>query len=35
MSKTKGILFLRGNEKELRERSDWDELSHDERKELG
>ena len=35
MSKTTGKLFLRGNEKELRERSDWDELSHDERKELG
>ena len=35
MSKTKGILFLRGNEKELRERSDWDELPHDERKQLG
>jgi len=35
MSKTTGKLFLRGNEKELRERSDWDELSHNERKELG
>ena len=35
MSKTTGKLFHRGNEKELRERSDWDELSHDERKELG
>ena len=35
MSKTTGKLFLRGNEKELRERSDWDELSHDERKQLG
>ena len=35
MSKTKGILYYRGNEKELRERSDCDELSHDERKQLG
>ena len=35
MSKTKGKLFYRSNEKELRERSDWDELSHDERKKLG
>ena len=35
MSKTKGILYHRGNEKELRERSDWNELSHDERKQLG
>ena len=35
MSKTTGKLFLRGNEKELRERSDWDELSHDEKKKLG
>jgi len=35
MSKTKGKLFYRSNEKELSERSDWDELSHDERKQLG
>ena len=35
MSKTTGKLFYRSNEKELRERSDWDELSHDERKQLG
>ena len=35
MSKTTGKLFLRGNEKELRERSDWDKLSHDEKKKLG
>ena len=35
MSKTKGNLFYRSNEKELSERSDWDELSHDERKQLG
>ena len=35
MTKTTGILYYRGNEKELRERSDWNELSEDERKELG
>ena len=35
MSKTKGILYYRGDDTELRERSDWDELSHDERKQLG
>ena len=35
MTKTTGKLFYRGNEKELRERSDWNELSHNERKELG
>ena len=34
MSKTKGILYYRGDDKELRERSDWDELFEDERKEL-
>ena len=35
MSKTKGILYYRGNDKELRERSDWNELSEDEKKQLG
>ena len=35
MSKTKGILYHRSNEKELRERSDWNELSEDEKKQLG
>ena len=35
MSKRTGILYYRGNEKELSERSDWDELSEDERKGLG
>ena len=35
MSKTNGILYYRGNEKELRERSDWNELSEDEKKQLG
>ena len=35
MSKTKGILFYRGNEKELRERSDWNELSEEKKKQLG
>ena len=34
MSKTKGILYYRGDDTELRERSDWDELSEDEKKEL-
>ena len=34
MSKTTGILFQRGNDKELRERSDWNELPEDEKKEL-
>ena len=34
MSKTKGILYYRGDDTELRERSDWDQLSEDERKEL-
>ena len=34
-NKTKGILYHRGNEKELKKRSDWNELSHDERKQLG
>ena len=34
MSKTKGILYFRGDDTELRERPDWDELSEDERKEL-
>ena len=35
MSKTKAILFYRGNEKELRERSDWNELSEEKKKQLG
>ena len=35
MSKTKGILYHRSNEKELCERSDWNELSEDEKKQLG
>ena len=35
MSKTKGILYHRSNEKELRERSDWNELTEDEKKILG
>jgi len=35
MSKTKGILYYRGNDKELRERSDWNELTEDEKKKLG
>ena len=35
MSKTKGILYYRGDDKELRERSDWNELSEDEKKQLG
>ena len=35
MTKTTGILYYRGNEKELRERSDWNELSDNEKKELG
>ena len=35
MSKTKGILFYRGNEKELRERSDWNELSEEKKNQLG
>ena len=34
MSKTKSILYYRGDDTELRERSDWDELSEDEKKEL-
>ena len=34
MSKTKGILYYRGDDKELREMSDWDELSQIEKKEL-
>ena len=35
MSKTKGILFYRSNEKELRERSDWNEISEDKKKQFG
>ena len=35
MSKTNGILYYRGNDKELRERSDWNELSRDVKKQLG
>jgi len=34
MIKTNGILYYRGDEKELNERSDWNELSEDEKKEL-
>ena len=34
MSKTKGILYYRGDDTELRVKSDWDELSEDEKKEL-
>ena len=34
MSNTKGILYFRGDDTELRERSDWDELSEKEKKEL-
>ena len=34
MSKTKVILYYRGDDTELRERSDWDELSEEEKKEL-
>ena len=34
MSKTKGILYYRGDDTELKEMSDWDELSEDEKKEL-
>ena len=35
MSKKKGILYHRSNVKELRERSDWNELTEDEKKKLG
>ena len=35
MPKTNGILYYRGNDKDLRERSDWNELSEDEKKQLG
>ena len=35
MSKTKGILYYRGDDKELIERPDWNELSEDEKKQLG
>ncbi|SVD04000.1 uncharacterized protein METZ01_LOCUS356854, partial [marine metagenome] len=35
ISKTNGILYYRGNDKELRERSDWNELSRDVKKQLG
>ena len=35
MTKTTVKLYYRGDDKELRERSDWNELSHDERKQLG
>jgi len=35
MSKKKGILYHRSNVKELRERSDWSELTEDEKKKLG
>ena len=34
MSKTKGILYYRGDDTELRERPDWDKLSEDEKKDL-
>ena len=34
MAKTEGILYYRGDDTELRGRSDWDELSEDEKKEL-
>jgi hypothetical protein len=35
MSKTNGLLYHRSNEKELRERSDWNELSAKKKKQLG
>ena len=34
MSKTKGILYYRGDDTELKEMTDWDDLSEDEKKEL-
>jgi hypothetical protein len=34
MTKTKGVLYYRGDEDELNERSDWNELSEDEKKGL-